>query len=239
MTESATLVFHAEQGETLRRMEEAANYNAWLLERAMPHLGKRVLDVGAGIGTFSARIADGREIVALEPDPAFVPGLRERFARRPNVEVVAREVAALQPESLPEPFDTVVCFNVLEHIRDDLGTMRHLYGLIRPGGSLLVLVPAHPVAFGSLDVILGHERRYRRRVLAERLRAAGFETPTVRYVNPVGAVGWLVASRVLRRKQIPAAPLRLFDGLVPLLRLLDRVPAPFGLSLWAVARVPG
>ena len=60
----------------------------------------------------------------------------------------------------------------------------------------------------------------------------------LRRVNPVGALGWLVAGRVLRRSEIPDGPLRAFDRLVPVLRLLDRAKLPLGLSLWAVAQRP-
>ena len=197
-----------------------------------------MLDVGAGIGTFSEQIADGREVVALEPDPAFVPQLRHRFAGNPNVEVVAGDVVAMTPAGLPELFDAILCFNVLEHIADDAATLRRLRELLKPGGSLLALVPAHPVAFGSIDAALGHERRYSEQVLARRLADAGFELARLRHVNPVGALGWFVAARILRTRQIPSGALRLFDRLIPLLRALDRLPVPFGLSLWTVARRP-
>ncbi len=235
---SAALVFRAEQAETLRRMEEASNYTAWLLDRARPYLGRRVLDVGAGIGTFSAEIAQGRTVVALEPDPAFVPRLRARFAGSDEVEVVAGYLDALGKTAEDGRFDTAICFNVLEHIADDAGALRRLLELLEPGGVLLALVPAHPAAYGSLDSVLGHERRYRRRGLERALRGAGFEVERLRYVNPVGLIGWLVTARVLRAPQIPSAPLRVFDRLVAPLRLLDRAPLPFGLSLWAVARRP-
>jgi len=228
-------VFPAEQGETLRRMEGASHYNRWLLTRAAPYLGARVLDVGAGIGTFTDLIADGRTVVALEPDPAFVPHLRRRFAQRDSVEVVAGHLDSLGRER----FDSVVCFNVLEHIADDAGALRSIHDLLEPGGWLLALVPAHPAAFGSIDVALGHERRYTRRLLAGRLTEAGFRAKTLRHVNPLGIVGWFVASRIMREPQVPSTPLRLFDQLVPVLRELDRLRLPFGLSLWTVARRPG
>jgi SAM-dependent methyltransferase len=238
VSEAASLVFHPEQGETLRRMEEAPNYNRWLVQRGARHIGRRVLDVGAGIGTFTEQIADGRQVVALEPDPSFVPGLRRRLAGRPNVEIEATGIEGLEPDALRELFDTIVCFNVLEHIPDDECTLRRFHGLLRPGGTVLVLVPAHPAAHGEIDVVLGHERRYSRRVLADRLARAGLDVVELRHVNPVGLLGWFVTSRVLRVSQVPATPLRVFDRLVPLLRALDRVPVPFGLSLWAVARRP-
>jgi FkbM family methyltransferase len=236
VSEAAALVFRAEQGETLRRLEGAENYNRWLLERGAPNVGERVLDAGAGIGTFTEQLAAGRYVVALEPDPAFVPRLRRRFADHPNVEVAACAVEELDAGA--HSFDTILCLNVLEHIADDEKTLLSFHRLLRPGGTLLTLVPAHPVAHGKIDDVLGHERRYRKRDLADKLERAGLEVATLRHVNPLGIAGWLVTSRVLHASQVPSRPLRLFDRLVPLLRGLDRVPLPFGLSLWAVARRP-
>ena len=224
------------QDETLRRMEEAENYNAWLLERSAPYLGRRVLDVGAGIGTFTEALAPGREVTALEPDPAFVAALHSRFAGTPNVRVVAGDVQALDSASLPARFDSIVCFNVLEHIADDNDALRRLRAQLVPGGRLLLLVPAHPRLYGPIDRALTHERRYRKDELRRLVGNAGLTVEVVRHVNPVGALGWLVSARVLRRGDIPAGPLRIFDRVVPLLRMLDRVELPFGLSLWAVAR---
>jgi 2-polyprenyl-3-methyl-5-hydroxy-6-metoxy-1,4-benzoquinol methylase len=235
VSDSAALVFHLEQGETLRRMEAAGNYNRWLVERGHPEIGRRVLDAGAGIGTFTAAVAEGREVVALEPDPAFVPALRARFAAAPNVEVRNCPVEELDGDA---SFDTILCFNVLEHIAADEAVLARCGSLLRPGGSLLLLVPAHPAAYGRIDVVLGHERRYRRTELAAKLESAGLEVARLRHVNPVGIAGWLVTSRLLRASQVPSGPLRLYDRLVPVLRLIDRLPMPFGLSLWAVARRP-
>jgi SAM-dependent methyltransferase len=212
-------------------MEAARNYNAWLFSRCEPHLGRRVLDVGAGIGTFVELAAPAREVVAAEPDPNFWPALARRFGDRPNVQVVrgtANDVAGA--------FDSILCLNVLEHIADDRGTLAWFHELLVPGGKLLLLVPAHPSLYGAIDRALAHERRYRKDDLRRLLLAAGFEIDTLRLVNPLGAVGWLVSSRLRRREQVAEGPLLLYDKLVPLLRLLDRVELPLGLSVWAVAR---
>jgi 2-polyprenyl-3-methyl-5-hydroxy-6-metoxy-1,4-benzoquinol methylase len=221
------------QAETLRRMAQADNYNTWLLDRSRPYLGRRVLDVGAGLGTFTELAADGREVVALEPEAAFATDLRTRFAGRPNVQVVEAEAGELEES---EPFDSVICFNVLEHIPDDEGALRQFHSRLAPGGHLLLLVPAHPFLFGAIDRTVHHERRYRREPLRRLLEQTGFAVQTARYVNPLGALGWLVSGRVLGRGEIPTGPLRLYDSLVPLLRALDRLALPFGLSVWAVAR---
>jgi len=219
------------QGEALERMESARNYNLWLFERCEPHLGKRVLDAGAGIGTFAELASVGREVVALEPDPELAPALRHRFEGRTNVTVVEGRV-----EDISGEFDSIICLNVLEHIPDDVATLRRFHGLLAPGGRLLLLVPAHPALYGATDRAVAHERRYRKRDLRTRLQSAAFEVETLRLVNPLGAVGWFVSSRLRKREQVPPGPLLLYDRLVPALRLLDRLELPVGLSVWAVAR---
>jgi SAM-dependent methyltransferase len=222
---------------TLERMAAADNYNAWLIERSRPHLGGRVLDVGAGIGTFTDRIASLCDlVVAVEPDPELAAALRQRFEGRSHVRIVEQAAGGLADAAFPRPFDSVVCFNVLEHIPDDAGALRAFHAELAPGGKLLLLVPAHPALFGAADRMLEHERRYTKTGLRRLLGEQGFQTEVLMHVNPLGALGWLVSSRLLRREQIPAGPLKLFDRLVPVLRALDRTELPFGLSLWAVAR---
>ena len=212
-------------------MEGAGAYNAWLFERARPHLGQRVLDAGAGVGTFTGLAADGREVVAVEPDPALLPLLRSRFDGREDVRVVAGTV-----EDVGGTFDSIVCLNVLEHIPDDRGALRRFHDLLEPGGKLLLLVPAHPFLYGSIDRTVEHERRYTKNGLLDRLQEAGFGIVELRLVNPLGAAGWFVSSRVLKREQVPEGPLKLYDKLVPALRVLDKVDVGVGLSVWAVAR---
>jgi SAM-dependent methyltransferase len=212
-------------------MEGAGAYNSWLFDRVRPHLGARVLDAGAGIGTFTELAAEGREVVAVEPDAELFPYLRDRFAGWPEVTVVQGTA-----DDVEGPFDSVVCLNVLEHIPDDRAALARFHELLSPGGCLLLLVPAHPFLFGSIDRTVEHERRYRKQDVGERLRGAGFEVGELRCVNPLGAAGWFVSSRVLKREQVPEGPLELYDKLVPALRVLDRVDVGVGLSVWAVAR---
>lgn len=240
-TGAVTASFHvpAGQHESLDRIAEAGNYNDWLLARAAPYVGRRVLDFGAGIGTFTAALLPlAAEVVAVEPDPQFTPRLHERFAGDARVTIVEADAEWLATQDSRRAFDTVVCMNVLEHIADDRLVVRSFHECLAPGGRLLLLVPAHRLLFGEIDRNVGHERRYSRGPLRRLLERSGLEPLELRYVNPVGALGWLVSSRMLRRPQVPAGPLRAYDRLVPLLRQLDRLPLPFGLSLWAVASRP-
>ena len=225
------------QEESMDRMAEAGNYNEWVLGRGRRFIGRRVLDFGAGVGTFTAAlVARGAEVVALEPDPEFTPRLHERFDADDRVTIVADDAGWLSGTAARGRFDTVLCLNVLEHIEDDAAVLRGLRDSLVAGGYLLLLVPAHGFLFGEIDRNVGHERRYSRGQLRAFLEQAGMEPVEVRYVNPLGAAGWFVSSRLLRRNQVPSGPLRAYDRLVPVLQRLDRLPLPFGLSVWAVAR---
>jgi len=237
MADSAGAAVHDDQEEILRRMRLAANYNAWLFDRARPYLGRRVLDAGAGSGTFTAPAAEMADlVVAAEPDPLFADMLRRQFAGRDDVVVLEAGGEDLRPEALPAPVDSVICFNVLEHIRDDERALESMRGVLAPDGALLLLVPAHRALFGETDRAVGHERRYTVASLRARLDRAGFAVEDIRYVNPLGALGWLVSSRILKRRLVPERSLRIYDVAVPALRTLDRFRLPFGLSVWAVAR---
>jgi SAM-dependent methyltransferase len=219
---------------TLTDIAAARHYNDWIYSRARPFLGGRTLDVGAGLGTFATRAsADGVEVVALEPEAELADRLERIVAGDPNVRVLRAAVEELHEG---ESFDSAMCFNVLEHLPDDVPALRALHDNLRPGGSLLVLVPSHPSLYGPYDASVGHVRRYTARALRTRLDDAGFEIVTLRRVNPIGAIGWFVRVRLLRQSEWPSRSFRLFDRLTPVLRPLDRVPLPLGLSLWAVAR---
>jgi SAM-dependent methyltransferase len=225
------------QEEVLTKLAgSASRYNAWLFERARSQMGERVVDVGAGIGTFAGlAAARAREVVALEPDPHLVDLLEDRFRDTANVRVVAADVTGLSPDVVGFRADSVLCLNVLEHVRDDRDALARMRDVLAPNGRLFLLVPAHRWLFGSLDRSAKHERRYRSSELRHLLETAGFDVQTMRHVNPLGIVGWFVWGRILGAPGLPVGPLGAYDRLVPLLRILDAVRLPVGLSLWAVA----
>ncbi|HEY4413901.1 MAG TPA: class I SAM-dependent methyltransferase, partial [Gaiellaceae bacterium] len=213
--------FAPSHDDVLLELAGAKNYNEWLFGRAAPYLGTHVLDVGAGIGTFTElALEHGASVTALEPDTPFADYLRGRFDPAVPVEVVE---ADLMEFDRPGAFDSIICFNVLEHVRDDAAAVRHFRELLAPNGRLLLLVPAHRWLSSPFDAAVGHERRYEKGELRELLIAGGVATDVVRYVNPVGALGWLVSMRLRRRAKLPTGQLRVFDRIVPAIRVLDRL----------------
>lgn len=226
--------------DELDAMAGATNYYDWIVDRFRPFLGGRILEVGAGIGTFSeylAAAAPGATLTLVEPAGNNVPRLTERFAGHPGVSVVHGVLGEALPAATA---DSVVAVNVLEHVQDDAAFVAHAARVLSPGGHLLLFVPAGPGIFGTLDEAFEHYRRYEREGLRALLGAAGFELHDLRYTNLPGVLAWWLTGRVLRRRTVTARSARTYDRLViPWLRRLERHwTPPLGQSLVAVARRP-
>ncbi len=219
-------------------MAFAPNYYRAIHGWFAPHLGGRVVEVGAGVGTFSKLLAADpalSELTLLEPAANNYPALEKRFAgssrihtRASYLEEAAHELRA----------DSIVLVNVLEHIEDDAGFMAAAHRVLEPGGRLLILVPALPAIFGSLDRAFDHYRRYTRQSLASLLVTGGFEPAKIRYVNFPGTFAWFLAGRILRRQTLGRRQVGAYDRwVVPaMLRLESRWSPPFGQSLLAIAK---
>jgi SAM-dependent methyltransferase len=226
------------QSQVLEDLTDAVNYLHWLADLARPFLGDDPLEVGSGIGSYAeAWLATTPRFTVTEGDETRLAVLRERFAGDKRVSV--RRL--LLPTSERAEHSAVVALNVLEHIPDDVAALHGVSRLVRPGGAVVVLVPAFESAMSRFDRAIGHERRYTVRTLRAAYEAAGLTVELVRYVNPVGLLSWYVLMRLLRLTPRNGALLRGYDRVVvPALRALDRrwVP-PFGQSVFAVGRVPG
>lgn len=219
---------------TLDRLAEAPRYNRWMFERLRPWLGSRVLEIGAGIGNLSAFLVDRPRVVLSDTDPYYLGQLKQRFAGMPHVAVAELRLPAVPDELVRERFDTVICLNVLEHVRDDMLSLAAVYRLLQPGGRLVLLVPALPALYGTLDRALGHFRRYTSAELRHLFTAASYRVRHLEYFNLAGVPGWWLTGRVLKRTLIPVGPLRLYDALVPLFRLERLLPWRIGQSLIVV-----
>lgn len=225
-------------GEELDALGEARNYYGWISSRFAPYLGPRIVEVGAGIGTFTAHLLERRpdaRITAIEPAENNFPRLARRFAADGRVTPVHAYLDGAVP---PGTADAVVAVNVLEHVDDDAGFLRAAREAAAPGGHVLLFVPALPALFGSLDEAFEHCRRYTRRELDAKLRAAGLHPVSLAYMNFPGMLAWWLWAKVLRRRTITDRDARAYDRwVVPLVRAVEsRVPPPIGNGLLAIAR---
>ena len=229
--------------ETLAIMQAAPRYNRWQFRRIAPYLGRRVCEVGAGIGNMSVLIAESgpEQLVLTDVDPAYREILQSRFAGSPNVAIEHLVLPDYSAGSRFERYqlDTVVALNVLEHISDDVEALRSMAGMLQAGGRAIVLVPAFQQLFGTLDRELGHARRYTRQSLTRRMGQAGFRVDRAFYFNLVGTLGWWVNARLRGVPRIPLNQLRIFDAMVPILQLENLLPLPFGQSVIAVGALRG
>ncbi len=221
--------------DNLEVMQEAVNYNRYLLDtvRGQARRGMRVLDFGAGTGTFALPMAEsGFEVCAIEPDEI----LRDRLQARGLA--TTADVATLPDDR----FNYAYTLNVLEHIEADTDALRHLFTKLEPGGPLLVYVPAFPLLYTSMDTKVGHVRRYTRGVLVKRVRSAGFEIDRVRYVDCLGFTATLLFKLLGNSSGDVNRPLlRLYDRwFFPASRLLDTITGRwFGKNLLLIAHKPG
>jgi hypothetical protein len=234
----------------LDAMSLAVGYRRWMVSRMAPHCGDGVLELGAGIGNLSP-LLPGERLVLTEPDPTMLTRLAA-VARGPELAGRSVRVDAFDPTRddgsafRDEPLDTVVSANVLEHIQDHvraIATLRSMLDATAPDRlkRIVTLVPAHPLAYGSLDAAMGHYRRYTARNLRQTYLAAIPEADvTIEGFNVIGLAGWFVSGRVLRRATVDAEAVRAVERVLPLLRLADRAtralsPRPIGQSLIGIA----
>lgn len=237
------LAHEKEHLEALRRMAKMAPYYEWVRDVFQPWLGPRVLDAGCGVGNFIECVADRSEFVlGVDLSQENLAMLQERFASYDNVKSARIDLDAGVEELRSKAFDTVVCLDVLEHIEQDQNLLNSLAKIVRPGGHVLIKVPACPWLFGSIDVASDHYRRYTRTMLRQRALTAGLEVQKVKYMNLAGVLPYFIKSRILKSSatfsnSFSPRQLAFIRRAIPVLRMLDKITGPpVGQSLVLAAR---
>ena len=227
----------------LEVMSDAENYVRWIFsELVAPHLGRSVLEIGSGIGTFSTRIAADpkvKQLTCVEIDLSCSATAREALAAADVRKPVEHIVGDYLKKPLPkDEYDTALLINVLEHLQDDRAAVRKVRSELRMDGTLVIFVPAFGLLMSDLDRRLGHYRRYTTAGLRKLLEGAGFTVSTLRYYNLTGFLGWLWRFRIRGSTAQSPELVRFFDRRVlPVQLLVERaVRLPVGQSVYAVAK---
>ncbi len=220
-------------------MAEASGYMEWTLSDFQPVIRGRILEIGVGHGSYYQFLRSKGDYYGLDIDLGSVEEARKRY---PDATFYQADLTApATAEQLKGGFDTIVCFNVLEHIDDDLSAMQAMINGLTPDGHLCLLVPAFEFLYNDLDRLAGHCRRYTTRHIGDLVREAGGETIGLRYFNAVGGVGWL-ANRLLRHDSLADDrvnnQIRVFERFVlPIASAVDPLTSSiFGQSVLCTAR---
>lgn len=225
------------------RYQHFAKFNGryldWQVEQFAPFLGSRILEIGCGVGGILERLGSRELIYGVDVEPDILEFTASHYRDRPEYEFDCLDfMACSEPQfelMKAKRIDSIVCINVLEHIRDDIGALQRMEQLLVPGGYLALLIPAHLGLYGAYDKLDGHYRRYSKPYLRTILGWTGFRITRLYYFNSIGAIGWWAQYRLLGRKTHGEGQFALMDALIPGLRVIEGLIAPpFGLSLVAI-----
>jgi SAM-dependent methyltransferase len=203
----------------------AINWKSYVRDMLRPYIIGRVLEVGAGKGSFTGVLSnlDWTEWLCLEPDPALAEEIQQRCATKElsrHVDIVVGTQAALLQA---QAFDTILYLDVLEHISDDAAEVRCAARRLASGGRFIILSPAFSMLYSAFDEAIGHHRRYTRKSL-ESLRPADMVTEAAFYLDAPGALLSLANRFLLRSAQPTLDQIAFWDRvIVPIARILDPI----------------
>jgi SAM-dependent methyltransferase len=224
-------------GTELDLFAKATNWKAYLRRQITPYLGRKVLEIGAGLGGTTLHLCSGRHDrwICLEPDPALARRLESSIRAGDLPPCCQVEVGTVHDRPDEQKFDTLLYIDVLEHIKDDASEVVRAMKLVRPGGHVVALSPAQQSLFTSFDAAVGHYRRYSKKTIAA-LTPSGLRLVRLRYLDSVGILASLGNRLVLNQNMPTAKQVALWDGvMVRLSRLVDPVTAySLGKSVLAV-----
>ncbi len=202
------------------RVHHAPRLAGWVARLIRPHVGKHVLELGAGIGNLTLLLTPRERYRSAEINPVYLQALRRLTFGAPYLE--ALRVDATRRETYPEEqFDTVICRYQLENADDEDAILRNLRDALKPGGKAIILVPNKPSLYGTWDRILGHRRRYTAEDLTAKCERAGLKKVEVKGFNRLSSVAWWWNSKALGSERIGTAQIRLFNVFAGLLERVD------------------
>jgi len=220
--------------QTLESMSQAVWYNQWTLNKFKAYLKGKILEVGCGTGNFSTHLAKYGNLTAVDINQDYVKQAKKKVE---NGEVGIGDIEKDQYFFGNKKFNTIVCLNVLEHIKNDDQAIKNIHALLTKDGFLILLVPAHQFLYNLIDKSIGHFRRYEKKQLKSLLHNNDFEIVKLRTLNFLGSIGWFIAGKLLRNNKVGEVKIRIFNIISPFFLLLENLfEPPIGTSILIIAR---
>lgn len=229
------------EGVDLEAMMLADNYYSWIASTIEPYVGKKVVEVGAGVGSFS-KFTDSLKpeaMLLVEPSKNTFRILKENTKSfdTPTKTVNgyltthADEVKKFQP-------DTFIYINVMEHVKDDNAEIKTAANLLENKGHIIIFVPALMALYSNFDKSIDHYRRYTKKSLRKLCEEQGLEVVKLNYMDMPGILPWWFSFVVMKRTKLVPALVKMYDGFcVPIIRFFEGfMPAPVGKNVLIIAR---
>lgn len=215
--------------KTLDVIGEAENFNKWMFQTIAPYAKGNVLEIGSGLGNISVFfIKDKINIMLTDLREEYCSTLKDKFGTETNL-LGIESLNLTHPEfdklyrSHLNKYDTVFALNVIEHIENDHLAVNNCKKLLLNKGHLIILVPSYRKLYNKFDQDLGHFRRYTKKSLAKLLVQNDLSILHKQYFNCVGILGWYVSGNLLRKESIPSNQMKLYNHLVPIWKILDKI----------------
>lgn len=230
--------------EILDVISNANKFNHWMYETIAPFCGDEILEIGSGIGNISKFFLLEKNDIRLD-----LSDIRENYRdyltknvikNHKNSSVINMDIVDPHFDEIHKnklnTYDTVFSLNVVEHIEDDKLALENAQKLLKKGGKLVILVPAYQWLYNDFDRTLEHYRRYTTSRL-EKVFPSNMSIIHKQYFNAVGMAGWFFTGSILRKKSIPGGQMSLYNTLVPIFKIIDKVILnSFGLSAIVVGQ---
>lgn len=223
----------------------AKNYFQWISWIINPYLGLKMLDIGSGYGIHLEYILPNHpNVTSIDLSYDMVSALQKKFYAYNNFDALQGDfenesnIKCLKTEC----FDTIVCLNVLEHMRDDVSALKRMKEILsQQKGIAVLMVPAHQWLYGSMDKQAGHFRRYSSISLGKKLQNSGFEILKLYHFNVFGVFPWFINNRILKKGLNGSGvglQIKIFDAfIVPLMKRVEsKIKFPIGQSIITIAR---
>jgi len=213
------------EGKDLEAMSFAQNYHNWIYENIETELGTKITEIGSGVGNFTEFLLrnDHARIDAYEPCTKM--HLNNKFSKNPRVNCINSNFE-LVSKCYDYKYDSVIFINVLEHIQQDLDAIKNAYNITRPGGKLIIFVPALQFLYSKFDRSIGHYRRYQKSELTKLVQNASFKIISCEYFDSIGIIPWFVFMKVMRRGLSVRNTFTYDSFVVPWLKILEKIISP-------------
>lgn len=208
----------------LELLDEANNFTDWLYSKYKHHISGNILEVSSGVGTYSKKILGDffhNNLTLTEYSESDLNELKNHFN---NPKISFKKLDLNNHNDFKkfngELFDTILCSNVLEHIKNDEYALSQCFELLNKKGKMILVVPQNPKLYGMQDISLGHFRRYSKKEILIKIKKNGFIINSIQNFNFIGTLGWRMNKTTKKTENNPGL-LKIFNKIIPITKFLD------------------